>query len=253
MKKTKLFIIITLTIFLLIPGPISESLDLDMDFFSELFNIEKEKLDYFTQFDLPEEDLSTIFYLYSNGDRTLSKNQFEHLANNKYNWRELSIYFGLPPIMFEDEIIRLKRPNRDRMQVPFDKKKYENSRKTENIDEEVKMTPGKYNYYYKNKNRNIEEKTVVKQNKYEYYYKSNNMEERLTAHMKTYEYEYYYKNFNTGKEIKKEGQGQPIEPDRVYSKLRDEYEKEEEIKDSEQEQEDDGSLFPFDFDINLDF
>ncbi|MCF8000504.1 MAG: hypothetical protein K9K76_01415 [Halanaerobiales bacterium] len=253
MKKTNLFIIITLTIFLLIPGPISESLTLDTDFFSQLFNIEKDKLDYFIQFDLPEEDLSTIFYLYSNGDRTLSRNQFEYLANNQYNWRELSIYFGLPPIMFEDEIIKLRRPRRDRMQVPFDKKKYKNSRKTKNIEEKINMSPGKYEYYYRNKANDIEEKIEVKQNKYEYYYKSNNMKEKLTAHMKTNKYEYYYKNIKTGKEIKKEGYGNSIDPKIIYENLRKKYEEKEDMEDNEPKQEDNGSLFSFDFNIKINF
>ncbi|MFO7815182.1 MAG: hypothetical protein R6V14_05550 [Halanaerobiales bacterium] len=253
MKKTVLFIIFPLIIILSISGTISASSDLDLDFFSRIFNIEKDKLDYFTKFDIPNDDLSTIFYLYSNGDRTLSRNQFEHLANNEYNWRELSIYFGLPPIMFEDEVIKLRRPQRDRMQVPFDKKRYENSRKTENIEEKVNITPGKYEYYYRDKGRNIEEKIEVKQNKYEYYYKSNNMEEKLTAHTETNKYEYYYKNFKTGKEIKKEGRGRPIDPDKIYRELREEYEEKEDIKDSEQEQEDNDGLFQFDFNIKLNF
>ena len=253
MKKSILFIIITLTIILSISGTISASLDLDLDFISRVFNIEKEKLDYFTQFEIPKEDLSTIFYLYSNGDRTLSRNQFEYLANNQYNWRELSIYFGLPPIMFEDEIIKLRRPHRNRMQVPFDKKRFKNSRQTKNIEEKINMSPGKYEYYYKNKANDIEEKIEVKQNKYEYYYKSNNMKEKLTAHMKTNKYEYYYKNIKTGKEIKKEGRGNPIDPKMIHENLRVKYEEKEDMEENETKQEDNDSLFSFDFNIKINF
>jgi hypothetical protein len=228
MKKSINVMVLSLVIILLIPVTISASSDLDINFFARIFNVEDDKLDYFTKFDISNDDLSTIFYLYSNGDRTISKNQFEYLANNQYNWRELSIYFGLPPIMFEDEVVKLRRPQRNRMQVPFNKKSYKNSRKT----------------------KNVEEKIEVKQNKYEYYYKSNKMEERLSAHNQTNKYEYYYKNFETGKEIKKEGQGRLINSDKIYSELREEYEKEEDKKDSEQ---DVGSSIQFDFKIEFSF
>ena len=242
--------LLSLVIILLIPVTLSASSDLDIDFFARIFNVEDDKLDYFTKFDISNDNLSTIFYLYSNGGRTISKNQFEYLANNQYNWRELSIYFGLPPIMFEDKLVKLRRPQRNRMQVPFNKKHYKNSRKTKNVEEKINMSPGKYEYYYRNKDRNIEEKIEVKQNKYEYYYKSNKMEEKLSAHNQTNNYEYYYKNFKTGKEIKKEGQGRLINSEKIYSELREEYEKEEDKKDSEQ---DVGSSIQFDFKIRFSF
>src|SRR6056297_4344314 len=243
MAKYKIFTITFIFVFLL-SFSLTASSELDFDFFIKLFNVDKDELDYFAKFDISNDNLSTILYFYSNADRTLTRDQFNYLMQQSYNWRELSIYFGLPPVMFDDKVIRLRRPNRERMQVPLDRKKYKNKFKTKNIEEKVELNPGKYEYYYRNKARDIEEKIEVKQNKYEYFYKSNKMEEKLSAHNQTNNYEYYYKNFKTGKEIKKEGQGRLINSEKIYSELREEYEKEEDKKDSEQ---DVGSSIQFDF------
>ena len=216
---------LVLILILLFSVNVQASSDLDVDFFIKLFNVEKDQIDYFAKFDISNDNLSTILYFYSNADRTLTKDQFRYLRQRSYNWRELSIYFGLPPIMFEDKPLKLRRPKRERMQVPFGKKRYSNRRKTNNIEEKVELNPGKYEYYYKNKARDIEEKIEVKQNKYEYYYKSNQMEEKLEVHMKTYKYEYHFEDFLTGREIKKEGRGQYIEPDKLYRELQEKYDK----------------------------
>lgn len=222
--------------------------DLDINFFAKLFNVERNKLDYFANFNINNDKLSSIFYLYSNADRTLTKNQFEHLMKNDYNWRELAIYFGLPPIIFEDEVIKLRRTSRSSMEVPLGEQKYQKRHKTKYIEEKINLNPGKYEYYYKNKANNIEEKITVKQNKYEYFYKSNQMEEKLTVQMVTNKYSYYYKNFNSGQTIKKEGEGKPIDSDIIYRELQEEYNKEEVQK----EDNTDYGL-DFNFKINLNF
>jgi|AntRauTorckE6833_2_1112554.scaffolds.fasta_scaffold00740_6 hypothetical protein len=223
MKKYSSLISLFLIILLLIPFGNIQALDLDVDFFIKLFNIGQDKLDYFADFDMSNEDLSTILYLYSNADRELTKDQFENIDRSKYDWRELSIYFGLPPILFDNEIIKLRRPNRYRMQVPLGETRYKNRYKTNSVEESVNLNPGRYQYYYKNKLNDIEEKIDVKQNKYEYYYKSNYIEEQLSVHMVTNKYEYHYRNLRTGERIKKEGVGKPIKSDRVYNQLREEY------------------------------
>jgi len=223
MKKYSILISLFLIILLLIPFGNIQASDLDVDFFIKLFNIQKDKIDYFAKFDISNDNLSTMLYLYSNADRELDRNQFEHIVNDNYNWRELSIYFGLPPVLFDDEVIRLRRPNRYRMQVPLGKKHYSNRYKTNSVEEKVDLNPGKYEYYYKNKLNDIEEKIEVKQNKYEYYYKNNYMEEKLSVHMVTNKYEYEYKNSRTGERIKKEGRGKPISSERLYNRLRKEY------------------------------
>ena len=223
MKKYSILISLFLIILLLIPFGNIQASDLDVDFFIKLFNIQKDKIDYFAKFDISNDNLSTMLYLYSNADRELDRNQFEHIVNDNYNWRELSIYFGLPPVLFDDEVIRLRRPNRYRMQVPLDKKHYKNRYKTNSVEERVDLNPGNYEYYYKNKLNDIEEKIEVKQNKYEYYYKNNYMEEKLSVHMVTNKYEYEYINSRTGERIKKEGRGKPISSERLYKRLREEY------------------------------
>ncbi len=234
---------------------LTASAELDFDFFIKLFSVEKDELDYFAKFDISNDNLSTILYFYSNADRTLTRDQFSYLMKHRYNWRELSIYFGLPPVMFDDEVIRLRRPNRERMQVPLDRKRYKDRYKTKKTEEKVELNPGKYEYYYRNKIRDIEEKIEVKQNKYEYYYKSNQMEEKLSVHMVTNKYEYYFKNFYTGREIKKEGRGRPIDSERLYQELREKYKEDDDYKDDEDddENEDEDNNINFKFKIEFNF
>src|SRR6056297_3779254 len=143
MAKYKIFTITFIFVFLL-SFSLTASSELDFDFVIKLFSVEKDELDYFAKFDISNDNLSTILYFYSSADRTLTRDQFRYLMKHRYNWRELSIYFGLPPVMFDDEVIRLRRSNRERMQVPLDKKRYKDRYKTKNIEEKVELNPGKY-------------------------------------------------------------------------------------------------------------
>lgn len=251
MQKSRL-IVLVLIFTLLFSINVKADSDLDIDFFIRLFSVDQDKVDYFASFDISNDNLSTILYLYSNADRTLTRNQFRDLMRENYSWRELSIYFGLPPIMFDDDVIKLRRPNRNRIQVPLGRKRYQKKYKSKNIEERVNLNPGKYEYYYRDKLRGTEEKIEVKQNKYEYYYKSNYMEEKLEVHMVTNKYEYYYKNFYSGREIKKEGRGRPIDSDRLYRELKEKIEnKEKEEKNNKDDDDDSGINFSFKIKFNF--
>lgn len=186
---------------------------------TKAYNIDQDQLNFFAKFNLTNQELSLVFYLYANSNRTVTESDIDFIITNKDNWPKLSWYFGLPPILMESEIIYFHRHQHSRIQPPITNEKYEKKRTNEYEEEKLEIKPGKYEYFYKNTRLGLEEKVEIKKNKYSYYYQDKYITEKLEVKYPSYHYEYYYKNHNTGVEIKKEGIGQPLNPDVFYQNL----------------------------------
>lgn len=188
----------------------------------EVFNIKKEKLKHFNNFNLEPEELSLVFYLHSVSNRPIGNKEIQFILKHKEDWSKITWYFGLPPIMFEDEIITFRHPPTSRqLFLPVEKKRYEATRRGV-VEEKLEVKHNKYEYTYRNKRSKIKEKIEIKHNKYNYHYTNKRLgiKETLQVKYPSYRYTYHYKNKRTGERIKKRGRGRPLSPKIFYHKLR---------------------------------
>ncbi|SJZ52824.1 hypothetical protein [Selenihalanaerobacter shriftii] len=193
------------------------------DFVKNVFNIEDQKIRYFKKFDLKPEELSFILYLHSMSNRPVTDKEVNFIISNKNNWGRVTWHFGLPPIMFEEEILTFRHPmqTRSRLYLPLGKTGHK-SRHRGFIKEKLNVDYNKYEYKYENKRAKIKEKIEIKLDKYEYKYENrrSGIKEKLEVKYPSYKYEYHYINRMTGKNIKQEGIGRPINPRIFYKNLR---------------------------------
>jgi len=222
----KKIIVLTLLTILLFTS-ISAAVDLD-DFDKSLFirvfkDVDSDDLDYMARLGLNSRDIGLVLYYYSNSGKELDEDELREIARNRERLRDFHRYFGMPHIIFDDDLIRFRHPRRDRHYPPLDTKKYDRKFEFKGGTEIIKIRGNNYDYKYNNRYTGVEEKIEIKKQKYEYYYKDKNMIEMLDVHFVTNKYSYYYKNLNTGRTIKREGRGRIADKDLIYEELRKEY------------------------------
>ncbi|MGM0602554.1 MAG: hypothetical protein ACQESS_04510 [Bacillota bacterium] len=255
-------IFILTVIFLIFLSGLTAAVSLD-DFDKELLvkvfkNLDTDELDYMARLGLNSEDISLILYYYSSTGRELDRDDLDRLSRHRNRLDDFHVYFGMPPILFEDDIVRFRHPYRERHFPPLDVKKYDKRYDFKHGYEKVEVRGNNYKYYYRNKKYNIEEKIEVKNKKYEFQYKDRNMIEMMEVNYANYKYHYYYKNLRTGKTIKKEGRGRPLNRDSFYRELKENYRDKDYYDDDDDDYDDDydddkdgDSHFQFEVKIDL--
>ncbi len=240
MIKKLMLIIILFFITIQVVSAISLS-DFDKELFISVFkNVNSDEIDYMARLGLDNEEIGLVLYYYSNADKVLDRNEIKKIVENKESINDFHLYLGMPAIIFEDDLVKLRHPYRERHFPPINEKKYDKTSSHNNKFERVKIRGNNYEYEYQDKKLGIEEKINIKNKKYEYKYKDKNMTEKLEVNYANYKYEYYYKNLNTGRIIKKEGRGEPLNENNVYQEIKKYHEVEEDL-----------SGFSFDITIDL--
>ncbi|PUU95176.1 hypothetical protein [Halanaerobium sp.] len=224
LKKITIFSILIMIIFSSISAAAVELDDFDKKLLVRIFkDVDSEDVEYMARLGLDSKDISLILYYYSNSDKKLDQGDLERLVRNRERINEFHYYYGMPSIIFDDELVRFRHPYRERHFPPLDTKKYDKKYKFNGGTEIIKVRGNNYDYKYNNQRTGVEEKIEIKNQKYEYYYRDRNMIEKLEVHHANQKYSYYYKNLNTGRTIKKEGRGRRVTKDIVYEELRERY------------------------------
>ncbi len=220
-KQILMYILVLLLICNLSAGALSLS-DFDKELLLRVFaDVDSGEIDYMARLGLDSEEIGLLFYYYGNAGKKLDEREIDDIIRNRENLEDFNMYFGLPPIIFDDEEVKFRHPKRERHFPPLGDKKYDKRYNFKHGFEKVEVRGNNYNYQYQNKKLGIEEKIEIKNQKYEYFYRDTNMEEKLEVKYPSNKYNYYYKNFNTGKTIKKEGWGEPLTRDKLYRKLKE--------------------------------
>lgn len=198
--------------------------DFDKNLLIRVFkDVDSEDVEYMARLGLDSRDISLILYYYSSSDKKLDKDELDRLVRNRERINEFHRYFGMPAIIFDDELVRFRHPYRKRHFPPLNTKKYDKKYEFKGGVETIKVRGNNYDYKYNNQRTGVEEKIEIKNQKYEYYYRDRNMIERLEVHHANNKYSYYYKNLNTGRTVKKEGRGRKADKYNVYEELRERY------------------------------
>lgn len=202
-------------------------LALNSSFFAETFGVGKSELAYFDKRDVDDEDLATILYLYANANRTLTKEQFEFILSEEYKWSELAVKLGMPPFMFEDEVLKFRRmyTGGDRLETKVQSKRFgaDNAKDSDRpfgVNERIKYNNDQFSSIYSNRKIMQSERIDVSKNWYKFRYKDAIATEMLTISRMTGKYEYHYMNSDTGEEIKLMGRAVSIDADELYSNLK---------------------------------
>jgi len=217
-------------------------------------DVDSEDVEYMARLGLDSKDISLILYYYSNSDKKLDKDELDRLVRNRERINEFHRYFGMPAIIFDDELVRFRHPYRERHFPPFNTKKYDKKYDINGGTEIIKVRGNNYDYSYNNKRTRVEEKIEIKNQKYEYYYRDRTMIEKLEVHHANNKYSYYYENLNTGRTIKKEGRGRKADKYNVYEELKERYrDLEENDRDQNYDNDDsDDNGIDIKFDIKID-
>jgi len=223
LKKITVLTLLAVLIFSSL-GAAEELDDFDKSLFIRVFkDVGSDDLDYMARLGLSSKDISLVLYYYSSSGRRLDEDDLREIARNRERIRNFNRYFGLPHIIFDDDLIRFRHPRRDRHYPPLNVKKYDKKYRFKGGSEEIKIRGNNYEYKYRNRITDVEEEIEIKEKKYEYYYKDRNMIEMLNVHYGSRKYQYYYKNLNTGRVINKEGRGRILDRDMVYEEIKEEY------------------------------
>ncbi|TDS28920.1 hypothetical protein [Halanaerobium congolense] len=218
------FILISILLLSSISTAALELDDFDKNLFVKIFkDVNSDDLEYMARLGLDSKDISLILYYYSNSDKRLDRDDLDYLVRNRERISEFHRYYGMPQIIFDDELVRFRHPRRERHFAPLDTKKYDRKFEFRGGTEIIKVRGNNYDYKYNNKRTGVEERIEIKNQKYEYYYKDRNMVEMLDVHHANNKYSYYYKNFNTGRTIRKEGRGRKTNKYNVYEELKEKY------------------------------
>ncbi len=266
LKKITILTLLAVLIFSSL-GAAEELDDFDKSLFIRVFkDVGSDDLDYMARLGLSSKDISLVLYYYSSSGRRLDEDDLREIARNRERIRNFHRYFGIPHIIFDDDLIRFRHPRRDRHYPPLNSKKYDKKYNFKGGSEKVRVRGNNYEYKYNNRITGVEEKIEIKEMKYEYYYKDRNMVEMLNVHYGSRKYQYYYKNLNSGRTIKKEGRGRVLDRDVVYEEIKEEYyeleEKDKNHKDNDDDDdydddddddddEDDDSSISFKIEIDL--
>lgn len=224
LKKITILSVVLIFILSSISAAALELDDFDKNLLIRVFkDVESEDVEYMAKLGLDSKDISLILYYYSNSDKKLDKDELDRLVRNRERINEFHRYFGMPAIIFEEELVRFRHPYRERHFPPLDTKKYDKKYAFNGGTETIKVRGNNYDYKYTNQRTGVEEKIEIKNQKYEYYYRDRNMIEMLDVHHANNKFSYYYKNLNTGRTIKKEGRGRKTNKYNVYEELKERY------------------------------
>ncbi|TDX41790.1 hypothetical protein C7954_12513 [Halanaerobium congolense] len=233
------FLLISILLLASISAAALELDDFDKNLLVRVFkDVNDDDLEYMARLGLDSKDISLILYYYSNSDKRLDRDELDRLVRNRERISEFHRYYGLPQIIFDDDLVRFRHPKRDRHFPPLDTKKYDKKYEFKGGTEIIKVRGNNYDYKYNNKRTGVEEKIEIKNQKYEYYYKDRNMIEMLDVHHANNKYSYYYKNLNTGRTIKKSGRGREANKYNVYEELKEKYNKMEDDDDWDDDHDD---------------
>lgn len=223
LKRITLFTILAVLIFSSLAAAV-ELDDFDKNLFVRVFkDVDSEDIEYMAELGLDSKDISLVLYYYSNSNKRLDRDDLDELVRNRERINEFHYYFGMPSIIFDDDLVRFRHPYRERHFPPLNSKKYDKKYEFNGGTEIIKVRGKNYDYKYNNQKTGVEEKIEIKNQKYEYYYKDRNMIERLEVHHANNKYSYYYKNLNSGRVIQKEGTGRRVNRDIVYQELKEQY------------------------------
>ncbi|MGM0602402.1 MAG: ankyrin repeat domain-containing protein [Bacillota bacterium] len=216
----KIFSLTLILIFLFSTASFADSAeDFDKELYSEIYkDLSSDDLEYMARLGFNSEDISLILYYYSNSGRKLDYDQLRNIARKKDKLEEYSHNFWLPKIIFDDSLISLKRPKRERILPPLDSKDFSRSREYSGGIERVQVSPD-YLYSYFNNEKRIEEKIKIKKQEYDYHYSDKNMVEKLNVDYTSNIYSYYYKNKKTGQILEKQARGRKLTREIVYNEL----------------------------------
>jgi len=255
-KKLTILSLVILFVLSSISAAAVEINDFDKNLLIRVFkDVNSEDVEYMARLGLDSKDISLILYYYSNSDKRLDKDELDRLIKNRERINEFHRYFGMPAIIFNDDLVRFRHPYRKRHFPPFNTKKYDKKYKINGGTEIIKVRGNNYDYRYNNKRTGVEEKIEIKNKKYEYYYRDRNMMEKLEVHHANNKYSYYYKNFNNGRTIKKEGRGRKANKYSVYEELKEKYrdlEDDDYYEDEYEDDEDNDNGIDVKFDIKID-
>ncbi|ADQ14450.1 hypothetical protein [Halanaerobium hydrogeniformans] len=222
--------------------------DFDKELLIRVYNdLDSDDLEYMARLGLNSKDISLILYYYSNSGQKLDEHELRNIARKRGSLEKYHHNFWLPNVIFEDSLIRLRHPRRQRLLPPLDSKNYDRKREYRGGIETVRVRGHNYDYSYYNEARGIEEEIEIKNQKYDYYYRDRNMIEKLSVHYANNRYSYYYEDLNTGRTIEKDGRGRQLSRDTVYNQLKDSYQEETDDKDNG----DNGIDISFDIVIDL--
>lgn len=255
-KKLTILSLVILFVLSSISAAAVEINDFDKNLLIRVFkDVKSEDVEYMAKLGLDSQDISLILYYYSNSDKKLDKDELDRLVRNRERINDFHRYFGMPSIIFDDDLVKFRHPKRERHFPPLNTKKYDKKYEFKNGTEIIKVRGNNYDYKYNNKRTGVEEKIEIKNQKYEYYYRDRNMTEKLEVHHANKKYSYYYKNFNTGRIIKKEGNGRRADKYNVYQELKEKYhdlEDDDYYEDDYEDEENDDSGIDVKFDIKID-
>ena len=225
MRKNNL-IIITLLSFLLVIMSVNV-LAINESFFANTFGVSEAELKYFDKRDVDDEDLAAILYLYSNSNRTLTKEKFEFIMRNEYKWTELAVKLGMPPVMFKDDVLKLRRPDTggDRLEADIQKSRFGANYMTDDdrpfgIYDRIKYNNDTFVSNFSNRKAGTSERVDISKNWYRFNYRSMSIQEMLKINRNTNKYEYHYINMDTGEEIMQSGKAVSLDADLLYTNLK---------------------------------
>jgi len=224
LKNFAILSLVILFVFISISAAAAELDDFDKNLLIRVFkDVDSDDVEYMARLGLDSRDISLILYYYSSSDKRLDKDELDRLVRNRERINEFHRYFGMPSIIFDDDLVRFRHPYRERHFPPINSKKYDKKYEFNGGSETIKVRGNNYDYKYNNKRTGVEEKIEIKNQKYEYYYRDRNMIEKLEVHHANKKYSYYYENLNTGRTIKKEGRGRKADKYNVYEELKERY------------------------------
>ncbi|NLG83894.1 MAG: hypothetical protein GX493_04640 [Firmicutes bacterium] len=198
-------------------GAVQPAQPVDVDFLAVTFNVDRAAVIRLSRYGLDTRELTLVLYLHAVVGRPLTEADLRFIAAER-NWARLAWYYGLPPVVFEDGLLILRRPWRARVHPPLGRKEYRHRYKGL-YEETLEIRPGRYEYTYRNKRLGVEERLEITHDKYEYKYKDRFIEERLRVDLRTYRYEYSYENRRTGEDVRRSGLGRPLTPELLYRQV----------------------------------
>ncbi len=225
MSRSNLIITTLLSILLVLVSV--NVLAIDEAFFANTFGVGESELNYFDKRDIDDEDLATILYLYSNSNRTLTKEKFEFIMRNEYKWSELAVKLGMPPVMFKDGVLKLMRPDTggDRLEADIQKSRFGANYITDDdrpfgVYDRIKYNNDKFVSNFSNRKAGASERIDIGKNWYRFNYRSMSSQEMLKINRNTNKYEYHYINMDTGEEIMQSGKAISLDADLLYTNLK---------------------------------